>query len=114
MLYEFYYNCPENLIRVEVMEDSVLIRATKDNFSEIRKDLFIKWLAKEGFISDSFQFTNVNNVYGGVQWIVDSSWVEVPREAVAISNRRHKILFIGAVILWAIVMAGIYFRIKHL
>jgi hypothetical protein len=46
---------PKNLIVVENSEDSVVIRAARDNFSERKKVCFIRYLAAEGFISDEFQ-----------------------------------------------------------
>ena len=89
---EFYHRSPENLLlAVENQPDGgVIIRATTDNYSERRKELFIRELASEGFIPERFEFlTNTgDDSFVGVRWIIDNSWVIVPEEGAAVSYRR--------------------------
>src|SRR5258708_19436005 len=51
--HEFYFPGFDNLVLVENRPDGVVIRATRDNFSEARKSFFIRELAAEGFIPDA-------------------------------------------------------------
>lgn len=101
---EFYTVFPDNLILVENEEDGVLIRAARGNFSERRKAFFIHELAAEGFIPDHYQFfTNSDGGIFGVRWVIDKSWVEVPREVTRTSHRRCVIMLLYALVVMIIV-----------
>lgn len=75
--FQFYFPDLDNIILVQSHEDeSVTIRASKDNCSEDRKIFFIRKLAAEGFIPDQYQwFTGSTDASNGVLWIKDFSWL---------------------------------------
>ncbi len=54
--YEFYFPERDTLVLVETTPAAVIIRATRDTFSEKRKRFFIHELAAEGFIADDFEW----------------------------------------------------------
>jgi hypothetical protein len=94
---EFYHRYPENFILVENHEAGVTIRAAFNNFSERRRQLFIRELAAEGFIPDEYQFfvnTSASDALG-VQWIVDKSWLRVHPAVEATAHRRLWMLYLG-------------------
>jgi hypothetical protein len=74
--FEFYFRDLDNHVLVETFADGVVIRATRDSFSERRKTFFIRELAAEGYIPDAYQ------TYIGSQptqslraeWLVDGAW----------------------------------------
>jgi hypothetical protein len=105
---EFYHRFPENFLLVENREDGgVVIRAVFNNYSERRKTMFIHELAAEGFIPDEFQFmTNVEeDGFLGVRWVIDSSWLVVPPEVTATSQRRTLALALAVFIVVAVMIA---------
>jgi hypothetical protein len=110
---EFYNRFPENFLLVENREDgSVLIRAAINNYSERRKALFIHELASEGFIPDEYQFrTNCeDDSYFGARWIIDSSWLIIPPEVVAMSHRRLLIIYVGVFVIAAAALEWLIMR----
>ena len=55
--FQFYFADLDNIILVECHEDeTVTVRASKNNVPEPRKLLFIHKLAAEGFIPDNYQW----------------------------------------------------------
>lgn len=76
--FQFYFPDLDNIILVESHEDeSVTIRASKDNCPEERKIFFIHKLAAEGFISDQYQwFSGPPDGSNSVLWIKDYSWLK--------------------------------------
>jgi hypothetical protein len=92
---------PENLILVENSEERVVIRATRDNFSEREKACFIRYLAAEGFISDEFEDFRKSGWHGtSIAWLVDQGWSK--REPVHLQrvDRFMIQLFASASVLW--------------
>jgi hypothetical protein len=92
---------PENLILVENSEDSVVIRAARDNFSERAKVCFIRYLAAEGFISGEFEQFRKSDWRGtAITWVVGHGWVR--REPAYLQRLDRFIiqLFVSASILW--------------
>ena len=53
--YEFCFPEKDTLVLVEVVGNGVTVRATRDTFTEQRKASFVRELAAEGFISDSYE-----------------------------------------------------------
>ncbi len=106
---EFYFRRPDNLILVENGERGVVIRATHDNFSPLRKSLFIRELASEGFIPDHFQWFSENDGADsaglGVHWIIDSSWVRVHPSQQRRVALRILLIYIIASTSWLAIMA---------
>ena len=110
---EFYPRSPENYLLVENHEDGrVVIRAVLDNYSERRKDHFIRELAAEGFIPDQYEYlTNSGGVgYMGVCWVIDDSWLQIPQEVVATSHRRGCELFLSMFIIAVVIFDWLIFR----
>ncbi len=92
---------PENLIVVENSGDSVVIRATRDNFSEREKVCFIRYLAAEGFISDEFEHFRKSDWPGtSITWVVDHRWVRRKPAYLQRVDRFMIQLFVFASILW--------------
>jgi len=65
----------DNYILIEHSADGVVIRTTRDNFSEKRKVFFIRRLAAEGFIPDRYEWFSDPEVEGfsGLKWIAPAS-----------------------------------------
>lgn len=105
--FQFYFSDLDNLVLVESQRDeSVTIRATKNNVSEQRKIFFIRKLAAEGFIPGSYEwFSGPTDGSGGVLWTKDLSWVEKTTVAVKRkSNRFMARLLIAAGLVWLTMM----------
>src|SRR5436305_1633541 len=72
--FEFRFARLDTLVLVEEKAGQVVIRATRNTFSDPAKLKFIHHLAKEGFIPDEFQWVWTTSA-PGVQWVVDYSWL---------------------------------------
>jgi hypothetical protein len=93
--FEFQFPDVDTRILVEDLEDGVVIRASRDTFSERRKLSFIRELAAEGFIADCFQRSCRD-----VRWLVDASSAK-PGEAIAARTGHFMIrLLVCSVLLW--------------
>jgi len=103
--FEFQFPDVDTRILVEDLEDEVVIRASRDTFSERRKQNFIRELAAEGFIADCFQWS-----CQGVRWLVDASCAKSTETIAARTNRFMIRLFVCSVLLWVCLMAGLFFR----
>jgi hypothetical protein len=66
--FEFSLTGLDTLVSVESAEDEVLIRTSRDGLSKERKAAFVRELASEGFIPDSYRWR------GRVRWHVDPAW----------------------------------------
>ena len=66
---------PDNLVSIENHEDSVVIRAVRDNFSPREKSFFIRYLAAEGYIPASYQWfaDPESECSSRLSWLVDSA-----------------------------------------
>ena len=97
---------PENLILVENSEDSVVIRAARDNFSERKKVCFIRYLAAEGFISDEFQGFGKSGSRRttSISWVVDQDPLKCESAQLKRADRFMIQLFISASALWLALM----------
>jgi hypothetical protein len=104
--FQFYFPDLDNIILVESHEDeSVTIRATKNNCPEERKLFFIQKLAAEGFIPDHYQwYSRCTDGSSGVLWIKDYSWLT--RRPVAAPQTRRFMwkLFCAVGVLWIAMM----------
>jgi len=98
---------PENLILVENSEDSVVIRAARDNFSERKKVCFIRYLAAEGFISDEFQGFGKSGSRRttSISWVVDQERAQRQCTHLERVDRFMIQLFLWASALWLALMA---------
>jgi hypothetical protein len=105
--YEFYFPDVDTHVQVESSSAAVIIRATRNTFSEERKRRFIHVLAAEGFIPDEFEWLSLagSELSRGVHWLVDISWLKINPEMTA-RNRRFMVrLLAGAGLLWLVMMA---------
>jgi hypothetical protein len=95
---------------VEQSRDGVTLRLTRDIFSEKRKISFIRELAAEGFIPDTYQgFTGADlSPRLKVRWLVDGSWPIRRRKRLQNPDRFMIRLLISAAILWLILMIGAF------
>ena len=110
--YEFCFPEQDTLVRVEVTEDGVTVRATRDSFNEQRKASFVRELVAEGFIDDTYRwFSSVGpESYLGVQWLVDYSWLVLSPRATATAQRfMHRVLA-GVTLVWMGLVATLFLR----
>ena len=110
--FDFYFGPLDTLVRVEEADEQVVIRATRDTFSEQRKAIFIRELAAEGFIPDRYRwFTAVGDASRlGVRWRVDVSWLNLSPELTA-ATRRFMLRVLGtATVLWFVLMTTLFLR----
>jgi hypothetical protein len=108
-VFEFYFQDVDTLVQVEDGDETVVIRATRHSFSERRKAFFIRQLAAEGFIPHSCQWLSAQAAPSspGVRWLVDFSWVELPKAALTEARRFMVRLLAGAALLWLALMLAV-------
>ena len=99
--FEFYFPELDTLVQVEEADGDVTIRATRDTFSERRKCYFIRELAAEGFIPDSYQWFSLahSESVRGVRWLIDISWVKLHPAVLARARHSMTILLSGSILL---------------
>jgi hypothetical protein len=106
--YQFCFPELDTLIEVDAREAQVIIRATRDTFSERQKRWFIRELVAEGFIDEGYGWWEEFGIGAlpRVLWQVDYSWLE-PNQTLAASARRFMLgLFGGITILWLILIGS--------
>ncbi len=97
----FYFANLDTLVLVENLGDKVVIRATRDSFTERHKMLFIHELAAEGFIPNSYQFfSDLGSPLAPLDWLVDATWLRPSPGAMARARKLMIGLLISAAILW--------------
>jgi hypothetical protein len=90
----------------------VVIRATRNTFSDERKACFIRELAAEGFIPEEFHWLPpaAGERSRSVRWLVDRSYF-MPGPAFTAQTRRFMIRLLGAAALfWMLLMALLFWR----
>jgi len=108
--YEFCFPKLDTLVQVEAADEAVVIRASRDTFSEERKARFIRELAAEGFISDDYRWSPLGSSggLGGVRWLVDFRWLKLDPLVIARTRRFMIRLLSGAILAW-LMMIGLVF-----
>jgi hypothetical protein len=99
---EFCFPHLDTHIRVDVSEEFVTIRASRDTFSSSRKEYFIRNLVSEGFIPERYRWSRLAGPeasYSCIHWLVDYSWMRISEEVLAISRRFVLRLFAGTAVL---------------
>jgi hypothetical protein len=99
---EFCFPHLDTLVRVEVSDESVTIRATRDTFSPQRKDFFIRELVAEGFIPEHYRWSSPDEgdtPFSRIRWLVDWSWLTLNEKALQRSRRAVFRMLAGAVLL---------------
>lgn len=107
--HEFCFAQLDTLVLVEPADDAVTIRATRDTFSDRRKEYFIHELAAEGFIDDGYRWFSLAdaNPARTVRWRIDFSWLEIGPELRA-TARRFMLRTLGAAaLLWLGLMTAL-------
>jgi hypothetical protein len=105
--FQFYFPDLDNIILVECHEDeSVTVRASKNNVPDERKIFFIRKLAAEGFIPDSYQwFSGSVDGSNGLRWIKDYSWlIKTQKTVIRKANRAMGKMLVAACILWGVMI----------
>ena len=104
--FQFYLPDLDNIVLVECHEDeTVTVRASKNNVPDQRKISFIRKLAAEGFIPDHYQwFSGSAEGSNGVRWIKDYSWLKTHKVVSRESKRVMGRLLLGACALWLAMM----------
>jgi hypothetical protein len=108
--YEFYFPQVDTLARVENADGTVLIRTSRDTFSERRKACFVRELAAEGFIPDTYQWFSSSGAdsFLGVRWLVDISWLKLPAAVLAGAKRFMQRLLAGTALFWCLLMTLLF------
>jgi hypothetical protein len=104
--FQFYFSDLDNIILVECGGDeSVTVRASRNNVSEQRKISFIRKLAAEGFIPDDYQwFSGSTDGSNGLLWITDYSWLKTHQPSRKFANRfMGRLLVAACVVLVAMI-----------
>ena len=110
--FDFYFPDVDTLALVEESQDEVVVRATRNTFSDRRKMFFIRELAAEGFISDSYEnfpgFESSTRL--NVRWQADITWLKPNEDYLARARRLIIRLFLSAALLWAALMTWAFLR----
>lgn len=111
-VYEFCFSNLDTLVQVEEAKGHVVVRASRDTFSERRKACFIRELAAEGFIPDEYRWFTLTSPasFHRVRWLVDVSCFRPAQAVIAHTWRLMVRLQLSAVILWLIMMAVLFLR----
>jgi hypothetical protein len=104
-VYEFSFPQLDTLVQVESAAEAVVIRVTRNTFTEERKTRFIRELVAEGFISDDHYWSADAR---GVRWLVDFSWLQPDPTTLARTRRFMIQLLSGTVLVW-LTMVGLTF-----
>ena len=109
-IYDFSFPALDTLIQVEETGDAVVIRASRDTFSESRRQRFVRELAAEGFIPDRYQWLNSSapGTDGSVRWLVDASCFQPGQAPTAHTRRVMLRLLSSATLLWLLMMGFLF------
>ncbi len=92
----FPFPALDTLVEVREEETEVVIRATRDAFTPIRKEFFIKELIAEGFISERYRWS------GCIRWLVDTGWLTLPQAALVRARRFMVRLMVTTTAVWVL------------
>jgi len=94
-------------VQVEVIDESVTVRASRNAFNAQRRDSFIRELASEGFIPESNLWKSLTGGRG-IRWIVDRSWMGFDEMTAAYGRRLGIGTFSGMLLGTALMMALLF------
>lgn len=109
--YEFCFPELDTLVLVEELPGEVLIRATRNTFTEARKVAFLRELAQEGFIPDEYGWTN-GALPPRVRWLIDYKWLTLHPSLRFTSDRIMRRILAGGLVAW-LAMLGALFLTHH-
>jgi hypothetical protein len=96
-------------VQVEVIDESVTVRASRNAFNAQRRDSFIRELASEGFIPENNLWKSLTGGRG-IRWIIDRSWMGFDEMASAYGRRvgigTFSGMLLGTVIMMALLFGG--------
>ncbi|HVS54560.1 MAG TPA: hypothetical protein VHD62_19550 [Opitutaceae bacterium] len=110
--FEFCYPQLDTLMEVEETGHDVVIRVTRDVFSDEQKLAMVRHLAREGFISEEHLWCPAlgRSRHVSVRWLVDVTWL-VANPAARVASRRFMTrLFFGAGGLWLLLIWAFFIR----
>lgn len=111
--FEFSFPKLDTIVLVENLNDRVVVRVTRDSFSEERKVRFIRELAAEAFIPDCYQwYSGGGALAANLEWIVENPSVAVPKSAILTARRIMIKLLIGGAILFALSLMMLFLRAR--
>jgi hypothetical protein len=103
--FDFHFPTLDTAVRVEHQQSQIVLRATRATFSPMRKRLFIRHLAAEGFIPDLYlQFSDFDE-FPGISWSIDSNWLDLNPTGLARGKQVMIRLAASAAVLWVATMA---------
>src|SRR5262249_47650067 len=106
--FDFHFPSLHTWVRLQSSSRGVVIRATRNSFSERRKVSFIRELGAEGFIDDRYQGFSGSGSDLPVCWLIDCSWL-VPGEAAIAQLNRFMIGSIASgALLWFTLMGALF------
>ncbi len=100
--FEFFFPRLDTQILVEELAGHVIIRATRNSFSESRQLAFIRELAAEGFIPDEYRWLPRTqwDAHPGVRWRIDCTWLKLHPAQRTRSRRLMLSLIVGSMVTW--------------
>jgi hypothetical protein len=110
LCYEFCFPEKDTLVLVEVGDEGVTVRATRDTFTEQRKASFVRELAAEGFIAETYRWFSSagQDSYLGVQWKIDYSWLVISPYVLATARNFTVRLLVCSLLFWLGQMATLF------
>jgi hypothetical protein len=106
--YEFFIHDLETHVQVENPDpDTVIVRATRNTFSERRKVQFIRELAAEGFIPDGCQWYPLPAGMPRIRWVIDVSWLKMSKAAKSHTRRVVLGLVGGGLLVWTALLSAL-------
>ncbi len=106
--YEFFFRDLETHVQVETPDpDTVIVRATRNTFSERRKVHFIRELAAEGFIPDGCQWYPLPAGMPRIRWVIDVSWLKLSQSAKSHTRRLVISLVGGGLLVWTALLSAL-------
>jgi hypothetical protein len=108
--YEFRFPHLDTVLRLEVQSENVTVYASRDTFSVLRKELFIREVAAEGFI-DSYMSGFGNDtaaLCSGIHWILDDRPLPICKTSEARAQRFARRTFTSSVLLAAAVFSFVF------
>ena len=105
--YEFSFPRLDTAVEVETSSAGVVVRASRNSFSEERKACFIRELAAEGFIADEYRWLSSGGP-GGVRWIVYPAQFMPGPACLAETRRLVQRMLFSATVLWIFLLGGLF------
>jgi hypothetical protein len=77
----FHRRRPENVLRVEIGQSGVVVHSSEGNFLPRHKEMFVRYLVDEGFISEQYRYFSWerSETWAGLRWVVDGRTVRFAR-----------------------------------